>query len=529
MSRLATLLAPLPAVLLLGAGLWRAPTATDAREDQNAGLVLGGVLHADGVAAALDAVLAQRPRVLVIGNSNANSDVDPVTLARGLAVRRDDVAVLSIPNASAVHFVAILRRLQGRGWRPDLVLVVSRLQLVLVDTPISEGARRSLEALLGPDDGDLRPVGGRWIRELVARREALRDRLGAGLRSWLPRAFGTLRPEAVLRRALSDERIDPDRLGRPAARALPSPERSRAGELARTARALGVDLVVARPPPSPLAGPEDGDVVPAGFPERTRAVLEAEGARWADLSALRMQPHHYRNADHLDDEGARRLTGALLALLRPPRGQRLDALGAVRFVDGVLRRDTGTVTWAGPPPALPEVTNVRFTGDLGVLEVDLAAPDDAWTQQATRLSVRCSPVRAVMDGALLPGAGLPCTALRPGSSCHRASGVHVRAPDTREHRWSVALDPERSCDGARWLYPGDRAELRWTAELPGARLEIEVVARGAVRVDAALAGGSGGVAVPGRTLVLPTSAGPQVLSLHSDGYALVTRAELVLP
>ena len=99
--RVATVLAPLPALVLLAVGLAWAPTPSEDREDRNAGRVLGGVLEPDGVGPALDAVLARRPRVLVLGNSNANSDLDPRHLAAGLAVDRRDVAVLSIPNAGA--------------------------------------------------------------------------------------------------------------------------------------------------------------------------------------------------------------------------------------------------------------------------------------------------------------------------------------------------------------------------------------------------------------------------------------------
>lgn len=521
----ATLVAPVPAAVLLALGLWWAPPRADDREDPHHGFVLGGVFHQGGIGPALDAILDREPRVLVIGNSNARSDIDPRRLAAGLGVDAEDVATLSIPSSSAVHWIAILRRLGDRGARPKLILVVSRLQLVLVDEPISDGATRSLEALLRPDDHDLRPEGGRWATEVRHRREALRDGLGTILRAWLPRALGAAEPEGVLRQSLSDDRIDIVRLGRPPSRPLPSPETSWVSELARTARRLDIDLVVARPPLSPIVGPDDGDVVPDGYAERTRDLLVAGGARWADLSALGMQRYHYRDPDHLDAEGARRLTAALLAFLRPPRGHRVDAVGAVRFVDGVLVRDLGVVRFAAPPPILPSA-EPSWDGAIGAIQAP-SVPDDRWTQRATELSVRCSPLRVVMDGRILEPA--PCDELRPGTSCHRGAEVTFRAPDHGGRDGSLVLDPERSCDGARWLYPGDRAEIRWPSPLADARLEVEVVGWGSATVEVALRDGAHGVATSGRTLVLPVSSPDPVLDLHSEGYVLVTRAELVAP
>ena len=534
--RLATWLAPLPALLLLAFGLsW---DDTDAREAWNAGQVLGGRIHRGGTGAVMDQLVQEPHRVWVLGNSNANTDIDRADLAAGLGLPARQIVVLSVPNANTAHWLAMLRRLRDAPHRPDTVLVVSRLQLVLVDTPISETARRSLDALLRPGDADLAALAhptGEHVARVLRRREAVRDRIGRELRVGLPYTLGLPRPETMLRRALSDDRIDVDRLGPPPPRPLPAPEDSLVEELASLCASLGVRLVVIRPPASPIASSQQADRVPEGYPDRTRALFEKHGATYVDLTDLRMQRHHYKNVDHLDEEGARRLTGAILTVLDPHPG--LDALGRASFDRGryVVRR--GQLAYAATDvPELeaqpPAVDGAR--DGVKWLEAPMGVPTDSWTMAVTQLRARCSPVRVITDAGTL-SAGAPCRRLRPGQTCHGPDRVGFIAPDATE--WRLAIAPERTCEGAAWLYPDDELRLRWPLEPDPAGATHVLLAASAFRPRTRITYAvrrQGDVVARGRldnhgaVTEVPIEPGPPpTVVFRSTHYALVTRAELV--
>ena len=417
------------------------------------------------------------------------------------------------------------------------MLVVSRLQLVLIVEPISEGARRSLGALLQPADGDLRalafPAGGD-VGRLLRRREALRDRVGQELRVMLPSLVGASQPERALRRALSDERVDVSRLGTPPTRTLPTPASSLVPRLGEVAEMVGIRLVVVRPPRSPLATGNQADRVDRGVPEQTQSILERYGAEYLDLYRLPMGRKHYRNVDHLGEEGAKRFTHAVLRYLtaRPPT---VDALGQPQFVDGSLVLQRGELRYTTPPPALDMVEPWEPGARPGVRWVSAprSVPPDTWTMAHTPAGTRCSPLRVQMRDQLLTG-GRPCKRLRPGTSCHGHERVGWIPPFGQREGERLILDPARSCEGAAWLYPGDRLVLRWP-EHPtegGRQAVIQAVARRPhARVQAVLQQGSRrvrGTLVSNEPWVVALEgAEPPTLEVHSDSYALLTRAELV--
>jgi hypothetical protein len=521
-------LAILAAPLLLALALfgWR-PSAGRGGADH----VLNGVIRREPAVALVRRALAASPDVVLLGNSNANTDIDVEVLSDGLAT--DRVARLTIPNSSAAHWTAILRRARDVGASPRTVLVVSRLQLVIVGRPISEGARASFAGLLGPGDEDLRRaagLGSAWVARARERREGLRDRASRALRAALPWAVaGVESPEPALRRALSDARIDPSRLRRPPPLPLPDPEEGLLPALLAEAQALGARLVFVRPPQSLLLTNDEGDNVPPDALAATRALIEAGGAELIDFSSLEMPLTQYGDPSHLDAEGARRFTGAMVAALSPPRGDRVGALGELRVEGGVARRDFGTARYATDPPP------IAVTPVPGGARVDPRWPDDGWTASATKLRVACSPVRVAVDGVPVR-AGLDCEDVqrRPGTSCHTGEVVAVHAPAGEITAW---LDPERSCDGARWLYPGDRVEIRWppVGEGPLDRLEVEVASPAPAAVGAELRIGGRTVAAgevrPAHASVFPLggAVGEPVLVLTNggDGPVLATRAELI--
>jgi hypothetical protein len=537
--RIRLLLAPVPALLLLLGALLAGPGPQTRQELENAGFVLNGRRLDERIDKGVDRALARQPRLLVLGNSNANTDIDPVRLGGGLGVGPREIVTLTIPNSSTAHWVAILRRALGSGARPQRVLVVSRLQLMLVRRPISEGASRSLRALLHEGDDDLREVWplARW-RD---RRELLRERTLRALRGALPRLWwGVPSAEPALHWVLADHHLDPTLLRRPAARPVPDPEDSLLPQLLQICHALGAQLTLVRPPPPPLLDPESGDIVPDEQIQATRELVHTGGAELLDLAGIFIPPGQYRNLDHLDPEGASRLTGALLPALRPPRGPRVGALGEIRVVEGVVGREQGAVAFRGQPPAVGPLPELVWEGQHGRAPFsDPRWPDDDWTRTATLLKVRCSPLRLSISGSPLE-TGLHCEDMQkiPHTSCHSGGSLRVHAEPGPV---ALSLDPERGCDGARWLYPGDEATISWPSSPvlagPLDRLEVDVAAPEEVPVLASLRVGgrevAGGEVPRGRGAVFPLGGlvpdGEIELVLSNAGHVavLATRAELI--
>lgn len=115
-------------------------------------------------------------------------------------------------------------------------------------------------------------------------------------------------------------------------------------------------------------------------------------------------------------------------------------------------------------------------------------------------------------------------------SCHGPDRVGFVAPGA----WSLILDPNRTCEGAAWLYPDDRLVVRWPdgpdpthvriaahAYRPRARVTY-VVRQGGDVVERGRLGNHGEVTE------VAVGPGPRpTLVLRGTHYALVVRAELV--
>lgn len=107
-------------------------------------LVVGGgfvllqpPLEPTGRAAFVDRrMLVARPAVVVLGSSLARMDVDRAVLASGLGIPPEEIEVITVPNATAAHWYAILKNhVFGLGVRPRLVIVAGALTTMV--TPAS--------------------------------------------------------------------------------------------------------------------------------------------------------------------------------------------------------------------------------------------------------------------------------------------------------------------------------------------------------------------------------------------------------
>ena len=196
------------------AGLLSYEDADEAMASRNAGRILNARVLQTSSREAMDRLLAvRRPRVVVVGPSYANTNVRPAQLAADLGISPDDVVLLSVPNSVGSHWYAILQyRLFAAGHRPDLVVVVSGLQSMLLTQPLTESSYVNLQVQL-PEGGDgvidrkVRGSGALWWARLREQRGKVRTRIfGAAHRAvwwWHPD-----RTRAALGRVFDDARID---------------------------------------------------------------------------------------------------------------------------------------------------------------------------------------------------------------------------------------------------------------------------------------------------------------------------------
>ncbi|MCA9494911.1 MAG: hypothetical protein KC621_33510 [Myxococcales bacterium] len=525
MTPLAALLAVLGPLAVAWAGLGaleRVRTFDDARQEQNAGHVLNGQVVGDDVVAAMQAALAHDPRVVVLGNSLSNTDLSEQQLARGLGLPTADVVKLSVPNSMAAHWYAILEnRVYGAGHAPELVVVLSDLQSLLALTPRSEASHVNLTVQLGTDEPVVDAKLGRrwwWLERARGNRTHARDLAVRRFRDDLVTAVSSEPLDgrgiaAALSRTFADERVD-NRLHQRVipvfsghqqvafeADELAAPEDSFLPDLAELARSHGSRLVFVRPPMSPALPEGLGDVVPAELEAAIPGLVAAHGAEWLDLRALPVTPSQFQNVDHMDAEGARRFS-RILARLLTQTPARIELLATHAVVDGAYRTLTPAVTFPRRPLRLARPRRSPSPARDGTAAVDtpdLATLADAVTMDRSPLGARCSPVRVAEDGLPLPVHNVACDEVfrfGHGRSCHAPDRVFFASSDGSDpldgrHAYELVLDPQRSCEGGLWSYPGDDARIA-SIDVEGTVTDIELRAADAGSTSR---GGTGGVRV----------------------------------
>ncbi len=479
-SGLLTLLGPLSVATLVAVLCWFAPApARVEREAARGGRVLNGrLLEADGIALELaESFAAGVPPVLVVGASYANADIDPLRLAEALGRPEGDVAVVSIPSSVGAHWYAVLAQ---HVWRlgvpgPEHVILIGSAQSLLQVEPATDGAWLALSEL-GADAVVDQKLGRSdpWLKELWVGRQRLRswvvDRIGhlgvIGVSPGLGR-----RPDAILARAFADERMDPDRVlsrwGTGRIRKgwrsddIPTVKQSFVGSIREVVVSHGARLSVVRVPVSERVPDGLGDDIPAETLAELRSLL---GDDWVDLSRMVPAEWAFENLDHLTPEGAEPFSTLLGSVLRRPKG--VDLFGPNPSSNG----------WALPPQwwsYAPQETSVWtgpsewLAGGSAFIPVQREELSDLATRLIHPRGARCSPLRAVSPQGSVRH-GLPCSLLgkHRGYTCHGRDGITWNPRG--EGPWTVAVEADRACDGAAWLYPSDRMAALWSEVPEGA-------------------------------------------------------------
>jgi hypothetical protein len=414
----AALLAVLAPLMVLGAGytlLLGYEDADDAMAARNAGRVLNAKVLEGDAAQVMDHLLAQNdPRVLIIGPSYANTNVRPTQLAAALDLHPSDALMLSVPNSVGAHWYSILKyRVFESGYQPDLVVIVSGLQSMLLTTPLTESSYVNLRVQL-PHEGDalvrqkVRGSAGLLWARLREQRGKLREALFAAVRyrpiAWFVRdGTGRMYPNearVALDKVFDDSRIDMSlhRSSIPIVEAsrvgeryytpemLPTPQESFLGDISRLAAEHGARVVWVRPPMSPHIPEHLDDVVLPGVQEDATALVESLGASFVDMRGLPMSSAMFKNEDHMNEEGSRRFTAALVQALRdldalsplerPPALAPLQASVAVEGpteLPAALAALPGGGRWIGPGGRVRYRFDTGWDGIRGPFQVAIVA------------------------------------------------------------------------------------------------------------------------------------------------------------
>lgn len=173
-------------------------------------------------------------------------------------------------------------------------------------------------------------------------------------------------------------------------------------------------------------------------------------------------------------------------------GRAVETIGVAHLVGGVLVDDSLHPTYARDPLRPPQ-------HDRPVLDLpdEVAAYDtESWQflsdealRGETNFGSRCSPLRVLEDGVALGPANVPCGDVKRkghGRSCHTTDRIFFTAPDGSDparngRTYRLALDPQRTCDGAAWIYPKDQLSIPFppdrVADLSEGAAYVRILAR----------------------------------------------------
>jgi len=509
------LLAIIGPIFVLGTaayGLEKHRDFGDERSMRNAQRVMNGRVVESGVVATIENVLKEEePEVIILGNSLSNTDINPGLLARRLGLKKEKVQRFSVPNSLGPHWYAILKnRVYGNGYKPKLVIVLSDLQSLLAVTPRSEASYLNLTAHLSEKEVVIDRKLGRgfyaWerIRENRGkfREQALSSLRNASINALIFRRIGiadTPRIRQGLDKAFDDRKVDMRlhnqvipiyNMGGKELHAfdpasLPVPRDSFIPNITKLVSDHKGRAVFLRPPMSPQMPKAVGDVVLPGMLARAIRLVDHFDGSYIDMRGLEMSSGHFYNIDHMNNEGARRFTEALAQALiqsdapavkqsRRHKGAQIDLLTAVEVVDGKLvnKRVIAEYLSARPPPVPRADREFRKAPRAKQHKTFFSAEkfieiSDPETLKRTPFAARCSPLRVLEDGELLPIPNVTCEEVwqqGKGRTCHVEDRLYFSAtdetlPGLSDHEYTLMLDPQRQCEGAIWLYPRDVAKI----------------------------------------------------------------------
>lgn len=478
----------------------------DQREMRNAGKIINGVVRKGGTVQWIESKLREtQPDIVILGNSLSNTDINPGLLARRLGIPSRKVQRFSIPNSLGPHWYAILKnRVYENGYAPRAVLILSDMQSLLATDPRSEAAYLNLTVQLGDDEPVIDEKLGRsayWWDRIRENKGRLRDKTLKDLRNlavnlfWLQEVSTEERHRTnqALELVFSDANTDMSlhnnvipifntkqkELYAYDPSELPTPKESFIPDITSMVSDNDGKVLYLRPPMSPLLPAYAGDQVLPGVEEKVARMVEKQGGYYLDMRGLKMNAGHYINLDHMNNEGARRFTEALAQAMigidamqtrRRREAAEAELFTAVAFEDGALLQLEVAADFKG---VLPDI-GVRDweQGKFGRAYFEIPALEalsDRRTMEVTPFAARCSPLRVVEEGKTLPLVGVSCDEVfkhGKGRTCHVDDRLYFAAsdettPHRNDRRYRLGFDPGRSCEGAVWLYPGDRVRLSW--------------------------------------------------------------------
>ena len=501
-----TVLMPLLVIAAGLAGLESFRTAEDHRENRNAGKIINGKVVKGGVVGVIERSLAQNePDVIILGNSLSNTDLQPALLARRFGIRKNKVQRYSVPNSIGAHWFLILKnRVYANGYAPKVVIMLSDMQSALAVAPRSEASYLNMSVHMNRYEPKIdRKLGRRnyYLERVRENRGTMRDKALKGARNAMVdllfhRSFtptDNKKTEAALDRvfdaARTDMRLHNNVIPIFAEKAklqpfdpaeLPLPKDSFIPEITKMVTDNGGVAVFLRPPMSPQLPPELGDNVLPEVEPKAINMVERRGGLYLDTRQLPLQATHFHNVDHMNGEGARHYTEMVarvlwtlpkLADFRPRKGAELDLLRFIDVNDGVATPRWPEVTYRKAPPGVPKGSKPFQRGRKGLPYFDtshLHYLADTSTIELNPAARRCSPLQVLEDGEPLPIGNVSCDEVgkqRKGRYCHTSDRMYFAASDESSpflngRDYELALDPQRRCWGAQWLYPKDQMRLR---------------------------------------------------------------------
>ena len=343
----------------------------EARELKNAGKVLNGRRLQQSVADSIESGLEKyEPDVLILGNSYANTNIDPKRLAKALGVPHNKLRTYSVPNSVGSHWYAMFKnRIFDKGHAPALIVVISGMQSMLLVQPYSESSYQNLAAQMN----DVEPLldqmvprsEGMW-RDVRENRGAVREVTMATIRdASVGLVYGTdglaEENDKAMARVFHDRNVDMSLYGSAlpivqfdngATMAdLPHPKDSMLPHLCELAAEHGTKLVFLRSPMAPRTPPYEMDAVPEGHDAAARKLVESYGHSFMDLSTLYMQDAVFFNPGHMTKEGAKTFTLALIAALEDQQVYGPPAVGAFYRIDPPVMNPEED---PGPPATLED-------------------------------------------------------------------------------------------------------------------------------------------------------------------------------
>lgn len=511
----------LPALVLVGWAVW-----THGVDDRAA---------VPQAVSQIDAILAAKPEVVVLGNSASFLAIDEVALGAALGFP-GRVAKIAVPGSRSPAWYAILanRVIQG-GHKPRLVIVPAPLHQLL-DTRMDEQQAMLLRQQMGLSDAviERKAFGARWAGVTSRSREAAErwfawPKLVALGALWGDGA-GTLAEQGravagpALGRAYAHGATDvslyqhagPLAVGVDGAEASAlSVEGSMVGDIADLAAEAGIRVVFVSVPlpaanPTPRPGRE--------WQERLVELLHTKNAGWIDLSDAALPSSAWIDSVHLGNAGRTQLTALLVDALREINPLGKGAAGGLSAV----------ITRLGTPDPLPELSAPKADGCKRNFPSPRLSPL-ANKDLFDKLGIgNASPVVLLRDGQPLRPHVQPAQQACDDTWIHGTGALAAQV--TKDGVWSIAWSDAAPATGrvhnqevpVWWVYPGTTLHLAfdsaWDASLGAPVVQIDAALSGpgglaitAGDVSAVLSSADGG-GVTGRLVPAPAT-GPWSIDL----------------